>query len=611
MTSHASRLSRHSKGSDPRSSPNKSAVYHKPSRLPAPPPGEEWEVDGEEAMASPLYSVLPHSTKKFDENVLASPYTPAVGKYPNELRTNLKSERYLSMKELPATSHSLTQTFLSKSRAGVSPAPGKTLAQKVLRPVGRTATLATERKAFRPKVIRSSDKATVWDVMGNVGSLKMVLACCQVREVVSLLKVSQRLWKSREIQKRFIELFVVGLDFPLRLKYWTAVTDKCRKGASAEQFFRSASRCPKEIRDDIIRTPSFIPRQSLTQKQQHALMRVLDAVCNCNRDVGYCQGMNYIGGFLIQLLPSEEDSFWILQALLKNYRVKNMFMPGLEQLKMQCFQLDCLMQHYLPQVRQRLKECGISTEMYSAKWFLTLMTYELPSQMLMKVWDLFFLKGWKIFFKVILALLTTFKESILTSDFASIPHLLKGIPKKVKSEESLLKLALRIKVTKRLLKDLETMKSRNLKGRFQLLLGKERKLEWVVTPKLTEVGDDSSLASRLLSKVKQLFGGENKDWEEETTSGLDSTICQEELPLLTQSSNVLTELKEPADISELSHEELKEAMSIKDLDSGKVYYQDVSTPKAMQFSREKGKKLRLPPAFHLLPKVEESQFTPE
>lgn len=604
MISHASRSSRHSKGSDPRSSPHKSAVYHKPSRLPAPPPGEEWEVDGEEAMASPLYSVMPHSTKKFDENVLASPYAPTVGKYPNELRTNLKSERYLSIKELPVTSHSLTQTFLNKSRAGVSPAPGKTLAQKVLRPVGRTGPLATERKAFRPKVIRSSDKATIWDVMGNAGSLKTVLACCQVREVVSLLKVNHRLRKLREIQKRFIELFVGGLDFPIRLKYWASVIDKCRKGTSAEQFFRSASRCPREIRDDIVRTPSFIPRQSLTQKQQHTLMRVLDAVCNCNRDVGYCQGMNYIGGFLIQLLPCEEDSFWILQALLNDYKVKNLFKPGLAQLKMLCFQLDCLMQHYLPQVRQRLKESGISTEIYSAKWFLTLMTYELPSQMLMKVWDLFFLKGWKIFFKVILALLTTFKESILLCDFASIPHLLKGIPKKVKSEESLLKLALRIKVTKRLLKDLETMKSRNLKGRFQLLLGKERKLEWVVTPKLTEVGEDSSLASRLLSKVKQLFGGENKDWEEETTTGLDSTICLEELP--SQS-----ELRNPADISQLSHEELKEALSIKDLDSGKVYYQDVSTPKAAQFCREKTKKPRLPPAFHLLPKVEESQFAPE
>jgi hypothetical protein len=569
-------------------------------------------VDGEEAMASPLYSVMPHSTKKFDENVIASPYAPTVGRCPNELRTNLKSERYLSMKEMAVTSRSLTTTFLNKSRPGVSPVPAKTLAQRVLRPgVTRSGALVTERKAFRPKVVRESEKATIWDVMRNVSSLKMVLACCQVREVAALLKVNQRLRKSRDVQKRFNELFLVGLDFPIRLKYWTTVMDKCRKGASAVVYFRSASNCPKDIRDDTVRTPSFIPRHVLTPKQQHSLMRVLDAVCNCNRDIGYCQGMNYIGGFLVQILPSEEESFWVLQALLNDFELKNLFRPGLAQLKMRCFQLDCLMQHYLPQVRQRLKECGICTEIYSAKWFLTLMTYELPSQMLMKVWDLFFLKGWKIFFKVILALLTLSKELILTGDSSSIPHLLKSLPKKVRSEETLLKLAMQIKVTKRLLKDLETMKPRNLKGRFQLLLGKDRKLEWVVTPKITEMGDDSSLASRLLSKVKQLFGGDNKDWEDETTTGLDSTICLEELQLPTQSASQLTDM---SGISQLSHEELKEALSIKDLDSGKVYYQDVSTPKAQcpaetqatQFC--KGKKQRLPPGFHLLPKVEKSHL---
>ena len=612
-----SRGNRNSRGSDPRrvSSPQKSSV-HKPSGLPAPPPGEEWEVDGEEAMASPLYSVMPHSTKKFTENVSASLHTPPMVRHTNELRTNLKSEKYLGVKE-PAMSLSLTQTFLSKSRPAFSPAPPKSLAQRVLRP-SVTRPLPTERKVFRPKVIRGAGKATFWDIITNSASFRVFLNCCPLREIVVLMKVSKRVRNMRDLQKRYKDVFVVGLEFRVRVKYWEFITEKWRKGTSAAVYFRHASRCPKEIRDDIVRTPSFIPRQSLTTKQQHSLMRVLDAVCNCNRDIGYCQGMNYIGGFLIQILPTEEDSFWILQSLLNDFKLKNLFKPGLVQLKTLCFQLDCLMQNYLPQVRDRLKDCGVSTEIYSAKWFLTLLTYELPSQMLMKVWDLFFLKGWKIFFKVILALLTIFKDLLLNSDPSSIPHLLKSIPKRLKSEESLLKLALQIKVTKRLLLDLEDMKSRNLKGRFKLLLGKNRKLEWVVTPKIVGNGEDSSLASRLMSKVKQLFGGESKEWEAGSLAGLDSTVCMEELPVQAQGGRSPLQ----TDISMFSNEELKEALSIRDLDSGKVYYQDVTTPKSQcticgseihstQFCCNKGKKEHIPPSFHLLPRVEESQYLPD
>ncbi|KAK6485718.1 growth hormone-regulated TBC protein 1-like [Huso huso] len=49
---------------------------------------------------------------------------------------------------------------------------------------------------------------------------------------------------------------------------------------------------------------------------QHTLFNVLLAYGHHNTNVGYCQGMNFIVGYLILIKKDEEKSFWLLDALL-------------------------------------------------------------------------------------------------------------------------------------------------------------------------------------------------------------------------------------------------------------------------------------------------------
>jgi hypothetical protein len=345
------------------------------------------------------------------------------------------------------------------------------------------------------------------------------------------------------------------------MQYWQYITEPTRGQGHAAAYFVAGRRCPQEeIKNDILRTPCVISGLMLSKAHQEALMRILGAVVQFNTDVGYFQGMNYIAGLLIHILDSEEDIFWLFNTLLTGFKLKTLLRPGLKKLKLKCYQLACLMQNYLPEVAERLTELGLSTKMYAAKWFVTLLSYELPSELLVKVWDLFFQSGWKVIFRVILALFSVVKKDLVRAESGTITGLIQSLGKHANSHEKLLKVAFGFKVTKRLLKDLKQLKFRKIKGRFKLLPGQNRKLEWIVTPfasplsPSTEMSEEGSLASRLLSKVMYLFKGEES---QETPGELDATIC-------------LNELQVPIS------EDVSLQLPIKDLNSGEVRYIDLS-----------------------------------
>lgn len=543
-------------------SPQAKPYSKRPSKLvchPAPPPGEEWEVEQDEAIASPLFAVTPHSSRKLEENEVFSPFAPAIPRSPNQMQTNIRSGKYLKAKEGSDSFMSLDQSRLTVSSSTVSPLLGVRAAPALrhLRPSLMRASQPVVRRTARSTVC----VALHWDQNLSIGPLRLVLPFCSFESVLTLFRVSQKLKHSRELKRRMRDLLISGLLTSTRIKYWKYVTAPVRCKTSAHRYFSAAKTCPQDIQNDIFRTPSVISGQLLGKAHQEAMMRILSAVALFDRDVGYCQGMNYIAGLLVHLLDNEEDIFWLINTLLIRYKLKTLLQVGLRELKLRCFQLNCYMQSYLPEVAGRMKDLGISTEVYAAKWFVTLLSYELPLPLLLRVWDLFFQSDWKVIFRVILALLSVSKRELTRADSGTVTGLLNSLAAGVKNDESLLKFAFTFKVTRRLLEDLKQLKARKAKGRFQLIPGKTRKWEWIVTPfpsplllsPSTDHSEDS-IASRLLGKVLDLFKGEEE--KKGKAAELDSTIC-------------LDELQVPA-------LDLSEQLPVKDLDTGEVHYIDLS-----------------------------------
>jgi hypothetical protein len=55
--------------------------------------------------------------------------------------------------------------------------------------------------------------------------------------------------------------------------------------------------------------------------------------------------------------------------------------------------------------------------MFASQWFLTLLTYDVPIDISYKIIDLFILKGFKIIFKIVIAILMGIEEEIITMNY--------------------------------------------------------------------------------------------------------------------------------------------------------------------------------------------------
>lgn len=61
----------------------------------------------------------------------------------------------------------------------------------------------------------------------------------------------------------------------------------------------------------------------------HKLKQVLIAYSRRNSEVGYCQGMNMIAASLLLIMPTEEDTFWVLVSIVENILPKTYFEQSL------------------------------------------------------------------------------------------------------------------------------------------------------------------------------------------------------------------------------------------------------------------------------------------
>lgn len=87
------------------------------------------------------------------------------------------------------------------------------------------------------------------------------------------------------------------------------------EAVTPESLARWAHR-PRPLLQDLPRT---FPANAWVQSEegQGALRRVLCAFAQHKRDVGYCQGLNYIAAMLLLAMHrDEEKAFWLLASLI-------------------------------------------------------------------------------------------------------------------------------------------------------------------------------------------------------------------------------------------------------------------------------------------------------
>ncbi|KAM6099619.1 growth hormone-regulated TBC protein 1 isoform 3-T3 [Theristicus caerulescens] len=162
---------------------------------------------------------------------------------------------------------------------------------------------------------------------------------------------------------------------------------------------------------------------------QHTLYNVLVAYGHHNKAVGYCQGMNFIAGYLILITKNEEESFWLLDALIGRI-LPDYYSPAMLGLKTDQEVLGELVKMKVPAVAELMERHGVMWTLVVSRWFICLFIDILPVETVLRIWDCLFYEGSKIIFRVALTLIKQHQAFILeATNFPDICDKFKQITK--------------------------------------------------------------------------------------------------------------------------------------------------------------------------------------
>jgi hypothetical protein len=261
-------------------------------------------------------------------------------------------------------------------------------------------------------------------------------------------------WKStKQPPKQLTSLVRTGIPEALRGEVWqrlAGVEEDTEMMENYRLLITRESSCENVIQRDIARTfPAHDFFKEAGGLGQDSLYRVSKAYAVYDSEVGYCQGLSFLAATLLLHMP-EEQAFCVLVKLMYNYRLRDLYKDGFDNLYLRLHQLNCLMEEHLSQLWQHFKDHHVETHMFASQWFLTLFTARFPLYFVFQIIDVFLLQGFDTLFQVALALLMLCKKDLLQLDFEGILKYFRvSLPKKCRTEESarqLIKLACNIKV---------------------------------------------------------------------------------------------------------------------------------------------------------------------
>lgn len=152
-----------------------------------------------------------------------------------------------------------------------------------------------------------------------------------------------------------------------------------------------------------------------TEEGRAKLLNILLAYSRWDPKVGYVQGMNFIVANLL-LHTNEENAFILLVRMMQDrkYNCRDFFEPDLRRYRAVGPMMDALIKRYIPDLHAHFEKIGVDSRHFTQE-FVTLYTYtsNMPRDVLNQIWDMFFLSGWSILFRVWVGVLESEKAVLL------------------------------------------------------------------------------------------------------------------------------------------------------------------------------------------------------
>lgn len=237
-------------------------------------------------------------------------------------------------------------------------------------------------------------------------------------------------------------LVLAGIPMSMRSQIYTSIAlETLQPDPDEYKSLVAASRTSvdpslvSEIEDDIPRTlPNNVffrpPPQLLSpaananeaqaaSKGRSALRELLLAFLARRPEIGYCQGMNLIAGYLLLCQPTTESAFWVFTYLVEQQPLGDVYFDAtLRGASIEICVLRSYIDELVPRLGRKLAATGVEgRESAPYNWFLTAYASALSVEGVYRVWDVLLGLpngggvGWMIRFGV--ALCKAFEEEML------------------------------------------------------------------------------------------------------------------------------------------------------------------------------------------------------
>ena len=253
------------------------------------------------------------------------------------------------------------------------------------------------------------------------------------QKIHDLKKIEMNKWffqkniKKNLIQKKpDIKLIQYGIPKYLRTLIWeTIIAEKYSNGnyykpkldQNDYNLFLNKAKNDYNIQIDKDLTRTFPEKKDQTPQNLEMLKNLLIYASSLIKD-GYCQGLNFIVGFILKVTNFDEiKSYYFLKNILP--LIKGYFEQGFPLLKKNISSFYKLFNKLFPKLLKHFNEQDVYSQFWVGKWFQTLFILSFPFEESCYIWDILLIKGFDFCIYLSLAIIYYLENELLKLEDSS------------------------------------------------------------------------------------------------------------------------------------------------------------------------------------------------
>lgn len=268
-------------------------------------------------------------------------------------------------------------------------------------------------------------------------------------------------WDKNKTSAKLRKLVAAGFSRRLRGELWEkAIGNLLRLPPAAlstlqllakvnpGEEYTAVNLIPLDLRRTLTYLQAFQEDQPLHQPLKSLLTAfAVSTTQELRPDIGYVQGMAYLGAVFLLHLPPPQAFVCFANAFIKSQLLFDFYSFDIARIARYYRVIETLGRECIPAVMEKLRALTITPEMYLLGWVYTLFVRCVDIEHVGQVWDYIFTEGDVAYCKLAVGILMRMQDAILSSDLEEISRVFDMVPYLVGDVRELLKCAQKVSLS--------------------------------------------------------------------------------------------------------------------------------------------------------------------